>query len=71
MCDNKKERAVIVFTVTQQKIKLETVQKKLPEEEAKKMKCCKRLIYKQSFPSLRSLYPIVSELFAETFHAPL
>ena len=49
MCDNKKERAVIVFTVTQQKIKLETVQKKLPEEEAKKMKCCKRLIYKQFF----------------------
>ena len=49
MCDNEKERAVIVFTVTQQKIKLETVQKKLPEEEAKKMKCCKRLIYKQFF----------------------
>ena len=47
MCDNKNERAVIVFTVTQHEIKLETVQKKLPEEEAKKMKCCKRLIYKQ------------------------
>ena len=38
-----------------------------PLEEAKKMKCCKRLIC----TSLRSLWPIVSELFAETFHAPL
>ena len=40
-------------------------------EEAKKMKCYKRLIYKQFFSSLRSLWFTVSELFAETFHAPL
>ena len=51
----KKDRAVIVFTVTQQKIKLETVQKKLPEEEAKNMKCCKRLIHKQ-FVQVSGLY---------------
>ena len=40
-------------------------------KEAKKLKCCKRLIYKQVVPSLKSLSLTVSELFAETFHAPL
>ena len=38
-----------------------------PVEEAKKMKCFKRLIYKQS----QVFVPTVSELFAKTFHAPL
>ena len=35
------------------------------------MKCykLKRLIYKEFVPSLRSLWPAVYELFAETFHA--
>ena len=36
-------------------------------EEAKKMKCCKRLIYKQS----QGFVPTVSELFAKTLHTPL
>ena len=40
-------------------------------KENKKLKCYKRLIYKQVVPSLRSLSLTVSELFAETFHAPL
>ena len=40
-----------------------------PVEEDKKMKLCKRVIY--ICPSLRSMWPTVSELFAETFHAPL
>ena len=39
-------------------------------EEAKKMKYYKTLIYKQ-FVQVRSLWPTVSELLAETFHAPL
>ena len=42
-----------------------------PVQEAKKLKCYKRLIYKQFVPSLRSLSLTVSELFAEMFHAPL
>ena len=40
-----------------------------PVEEAKKMKRYIRVIY--ICPSLRSMLPTVSELFAETFHAPL
>ena len=40
-----------------------------PVEEDKKMKLCKRVIY--ICPSLRSMWPTVSELFAETFHTPL
>ena len=31
-------------------------------EKAKKMKCCKRLIYITISPSLRSIWPTVSEL---------
>ena len=42
-----------------------------PVKEAKKMKCYKRLITETICPSLRSLWPTVSEFFAETFHAPL
>ena len=38
-------------------------------EKAKKMKCYKRQIYKQ-FVQV-SVWDTVSELFAETFHAPL
>ena len=41
-------------------------------EEAKKMKCYRRVIYEQLiYPSLSSLWTTVSELFEETFHAPL
>ena len=40
-----------------------------PVEEDKSMKLCKKVIY--ICPSLRSMWPTVSELFAETFHAPL
>ena len=43
-----------------------------PVEEAKETKCHKRLIYKQFVQvSARSLWHTVSEVFAETFHAPL
>ena len=40
-------------------------------EEAKKIKCYKRLIYKQFVQVSDLLWPTVSELFAETFHTPL
>ena len=40
------------------------------EAEAKKMKCYKRLMYKQ-FVQVSGLCDVVSELFAETFHTPL
>ena len=40
-------------------------------EEAKKMKCYKRLIYKKFVQISGPSGPPVSELSAETFHAPL
>ena len=39
-------------------------------EEAKKMKCYRRLLYKQFVQVSGLCGPTVSELFAETFHAP-
>ena len=44
--------------------------KNRPVEEAKKMKCYKRLINRQ-FVQVSGLCGTVSELFAETFHVPL
>ena len=40
-------------------------------EEAKKMKCYRRLLYKQFVQVSGLCGPTVSELFAETFHALL
>ena len=40
-------------------------------EEAKKMKCYKRLTYKKFVQVSGLSGPLVSELFAETFYAPL
>ena len=40
-------------------------------EEAKKMKCYEKVIYKQFVQISGLFWPTVSELFVETFHAPL
>ena len=59
---------LVIVQSAEDRFHCHATKKKLAVEEAKKMKCYKRLIYKQFF---RSLLATVSELFAETFHAPL
>ena len=44
---------------------------KPPSEKSQENECYKTLIYKQFVQVSGSLWPTVSELFAETFHASL